>query len=244
MIQYERQQNILQYLEKHHTATVKQLAKTVYASEASVRRDLNLLEKQGVVSRVYGGVILSKYQNAVVPLVLRKQENISQKEWIAQRAAKLVSDGTTIFIDASSTAGRIVKYLNGLHNLRIITNSLNVVEEAAKNNIEVWSTGGKYFSANRALVGPYADNFLRSVNIDILFFSSQGITIDGKISDVSERETALRRVALENSKRKVFLCDASKIGVQRTFFLCTRFDVDDIICDKALPWEDENNENK
>ncbi len=244
MIQYERQQNILQYLEKHHTATIQQLAKTVYASEASIRRDLNLLENQGVVCRVYGGVILSKYQNAVVPLVLRKQENISQKEWIAQRAAELVNDGTTIFIDASSTAGRIVKYLNTHHNLKIITNSLTVVEEAAKYNIDVWATGGKYFSANRALVGPFTDNFLRSVNIDILFFSSQGITIDGKISDVSERETALRRVALEHSKRKVFLCDSSKIGVQQMFFLCTRFDVDDIICDEPLPWEVENGENK
>jgi len=237
MIQYERQLSILHYLEGHHAATIKQLSGAVYSSEASVRRDLNQLEKQGIVSRVYGGVILSKYQNANVPLVLRKQENVAQKEEIAQRAAELVCDGATIFIDASSTAGRIVKYLNSYHNLKIITNSVTVVKEASKNNIDVWATGGKYFCENRAFVGPYADEFARSINIDIFFFSCQGITEDGRISDVSERETSLRRVVLEHSKKKIFLCDSSKIGVQRMFFLCTRFDVDEIICDKVLPWK-------
>ncbi len=237
MMQYERQQDILRYLESRHTATIRQLAEAVYSSEASVRRDLCQLEKQGVVCRVYGGVILSKYQNAAVPLVLRKQENTAEKEWIAQHASEQIFDGATIFIDASSTAGRIAKYLNRYHNLRIITNSLNVVEEASGVTDQVFSTGGRFLRDNRAFAGLEAEKFVRSVNIDILFFSSQGITETGEISDASEAETSLRRTLLDRSRRKVFLCDSSKIGLRRMFFLCTRYDVDEIICDRTLPWE-------
>lgn len=237
MMQYERQQDILRYLENRHTATIRQLAEAVYSSEASVRRDLCQLEKQGVVCRVYGGVILAKYQNAAVPLALRKQENTAEKEWIAQRASELLYDGATIFIDASSTAGRIVKYLHRYHNLKVITNSLNIIEEASGVCEHVYSTGGRFLRDNRAFAGLEAEKFIRAVNIDILFFSSQGITENGEISDASEAETSLRRILIERSRRKVFLCDSSKIGVRRMFFLCTRCDVDDIISDKPLPWE-------
>lgn len=240
MMQYERRQDILRYLESNRTATIRQLAEAVYSSEASVRRDLCQLEQQGIVCRVYGGVILSKYQNAAIPLALRKQENVSQKEWIAESASELVFDGATIFIDASSTAGRTVKYLRRYHNLKIITNSLSVVEEAAGVCEQIWSTGGRLLRDNRAFAGLEAEKFVRAVNIDILFFSSQGITKSGEISDASEAETSLRRALLERAQRKVFLCDSSKIGVRRMFFLCTREDVDDIICDARLPWEIEN----
>ncbi len=240
MMQYERQQDILRYLERHRTATIKQLAEAVFSSEASVRRDICRLEKEGVVIRVYGGVVLSKYQNSVIPLALRKQENTTQKKWIAERAAGLVFDGATIFIDASSSAGRIVKYLRRYHNLKIITNSLGVLEEAAGVCERVWSTGGRLLRENRALAGLEAEKFVRAVNIDILFFSSQGITKGGEISDSSEAETSLRRALLERSERKVFLCDSSKIGKRRMFYLCSREDVDDIICETRLPWETEN----
>jgi DeoR/GlpR family transcriptional regulator of sugar metabolism len=79
-------------------------------------------------------------------------------------------------------------------------------------------------------------SFIRSISADIVFFSSQGISDDGEISDVSEEETAIRRVMLERAKYKVFLCDSSKIGVRKSFRLCSKDDVDRIICDVELPW--------
>jgi DeoR/GlpR family transcriptional regulator of sugar metabolism len=132
MLQYERQQDILRYLENQHIATIGQLAEAVYTSESSVRRDLSLLEKQGSVCRVYGGVILAKYKIANVPFMLRKKENITQKELIAEKASELLFDGATIFIDGSSTAGMLTKYLDRFHNIKVITNSSTVVEEASK----------------------------------------------------------------------------------------------------------------
>ena len=239
VIQYEREQHILSYLEGRHACTVAELARTVFASEASVRRDLARLEKEGIVCRVYGGVVLSKYQNASLPLSVRRQENVSQKERIAQEAAALVPDGATVFLDASSTAGRVGKYLSHVHRLRIITNSATLVETLSDTPHEIWLTGGRYLRENRAFVGAEAENFVRSINIDWLFFSSQGLTLGGEITDSSEAETSLRRVLLTRSRHKFFLCDSSKLGVRRMFTVCSRDDVDRIICDKEIEWEDK-----
>ena len=86
-------------------------------------------------------------------------------------------------------------------------------------------------------VGSATEEYIRGVNADLLFFSGQALSEDGEISDASEEETSLRRVMLTRAKRRIFLCDSSKLGKRRTFTICQKDDVDDIICDKRLPWE-------
>ena len=96
MIRYERQQKILEYLEAKQSATVNELARVLYTSEASVRRDIQTLEMQGFVNKIYGGVILAKYQNKVVPVDLRDGDNSTVKEELAKKAASLIKDGDTV----------------------------------------------------------------------------------------------------------------------------------------------------
>ncbi len=237
MIQYERQQKILAILEKKQTASIKELAGSVFASEASVRRDISELENRGYVQRIYGGVVLSKYKNSVVPVDLRDGENSAAKELVARRAAELIFDGATVIMDASSTVRRIVKYLDHRKNITIITNNHRIFTETANPEITLYCTGGVFGKRNHDFSGPSAENYLRSVSADIAFFSSQGISEDGEITDVSESETSIRRVMLSRARKKIFLCDSSKIGVRKVFSVCHKEDIDGIICDKKLPWE-------
>ena len=239
MIQYNRRQSILKLLEQNGSATVRQIAQAIYTSEASVRRDLEALEVDGYVRRVYGGAVLAKADNHITPVGLRDADNAAEKNLIAKRAAEMIPDGSTIILDASSTTRRILKYLDSKHGLRIFTNNLRIFEEIGSLDAQVYCTGGCYNRQNHAFVGPAAERFIGSVCADILFFSSQAISLDGEISDVSEEETALRRVMLSRAKKKVFLCDGSKIGASRDFTLCTKDDVDVILCNVPLPWERE-----
>lgn len=239
MIQYDRQQMILRLMRERQSATVRELSALVYASEASVRRDIETLEKQGFVRRVYGGVVLSEYKNSEVPISLRDAEHHDVKEKIARRAAELITDGSTILLDSSSTTRRIVKYIGHCRDLRIITSNLAVFSELGNLDVEAYCTGGTFRRKGHDFVGAAAEAYVRSVSADFVFFSSQGISEDGEITDVSEERIALRRAMMERAKRKVFLCDASKIGVRRVFTLCTKDDVDDIVCDVPLPWETE-----
>jgi len=102
MLQFERQQKILDYLETKPAATIKELAQTIYISEASIRRDIAQLESKGLVERTYGGVLLARYKNEVIPVELRDSESAAAKEKIAMEASKLIQDGDTIIMDAST----------------------------------------------------------------------------------------------------------------------------------------------
>lgn len=234
MIRYERQKKILEYLEGQQSATISELAKALFTSEASVRRDITTLEAQGFVNKIYGGVLLSKYQNSVVPVKLRDGDHSTVKEELAKRAAQMIRNGDTVIMDASSTVRRIIKYMGHLHNVNVITNNLNIFSECESKGIRLYCTGGTYSPHNHALVGPSAENYLRNISADILFFSSQGITEDGIISDVSEEESSLRKVMIEHSERKYFLCDSSKIGIRKTFTLCHKDDLTGVICNIEL----------
>ena len=235
MIVLERQQQILNYLKKKHFATIKELAERVWTSESSVRRDIKALAMRGLVRQTYGGVALPEYENAVVPLHLRDHSNTQVKEELAQRAAQLVFDGATVFMDGSSTVRRIVKYLNGVSEVKIITNNVGILAECQNPNIKIYCTGGLFLERNNICVGSAAEAYAGTINADLFFFSSQAISHEGEISDASEEETALRRVMMRRAKKNIFLCDATKIGEKRMFTLCTKDDVDEIICDVELP---------
>lgn len=236
MLQCQRQEEILAVLEQKKTMHISEFAKLLYVSEATIRRDLNTLEKLGLVKRVYGGVMLSKYAGSTdLPLSLREQERRPQKDLIASRAAELLHNGATIIMDASSTVQHMIPYLSDYSNLTVITNSMKVIDQLEGTDIRVFCTGGNFISRNRAFAGTAAIHMLKNIYADYLFFSAQGLSLSGEISDFSEEETLLRQVMLTRATKSYFLCDHSKIGQSFLFRLCDSTDIDGIICDRALP---------
>lgn len=175
--------------------------------------------------------MLASGQGGVVPVVLRDDEHSEKKERIAREAAELVRDGDTIMLDSSSTVRRMLRYLTDRRDLCIITNNSRVFETDLPKSFSLCSTGGSYRPENHNFCGASAEAYLRTVRADILFFSSQGLSEAGEISDVSEEETSLRKVMLSRATRRIFLCDSSKIGITRRFVLCTLADIDGVISD-------------
>jgi len=237
MIIYERQETILNYLKQNRFSTIKELSKIVWSSESSVRRDIKILEQKGYVKQIYGGVVSAEYENSVVPVNLRDSSNSAIKEKLAKEAASHIFDGATIFMDGSSTVRRIIKYIGKFKDLKIITNNQRIFSECTHSHIKLYCTGGLFDSRNSIFFGSTAEKYINTTNADIFFFSSQAISNYGEISDISEEETSLRKAMLNRSKKKIFLCDSSKLGLQKTFTLCNKDDVDLIICDKKMSWE-------
>lgn len=238
MLVYERQREILNYLKQKQFATIGELAKIVWSSESSVRRDIKTLEQKGYVKQIYGGVVLPEYEHSVMPISLRDPAHSAAKEDVARKAAEYLFDGATVMMDGSSTVRRITKYIGSFRGLKIITNNQRIFSTCDHPDVKLYCTGGLYIPQSHIFVGSVAESYINNLNADILFFSSQAISEDGEISDSSEEETALRRAMLTRAKKKIFLCDSSKIGHSRTFTLCTNNDVDVIVCDKKLPWEE------
>ena len=141
---YERQQQIINFMKEKHFATVKELAATVYSSESSVRRDIKALESAGYVKQIYGGAVLTEYENSVVPLNLRDTSNSATKEQIAKMAAQYLFNEATVIMDGSSTVRRIIKYAGNYSGIKIITNNQKIFDECRSNNLKLYCTGGMF----------------------------------------------------------------------------------------------------
>lgn len=233
----QRQQQILDYLSDNHFASIDEIAKSIYVSGATVRRDLQKLEQRGFVKIVYGGVVLSEYSNEVVPVSLRDRENTAAKEEIALQASQMIKDNDIIILDASSTARRICRHIKNRKNLTVITNNLRVCDELKSSDVSVYCTGGSLIRKHDCFLGHYAEEFMRNVSATTLFFSSQGILENGDIVDSSEEETALRKIMLSRVRNKIFLCDSSKFGKEHPFTLCNLENVTRIISDKPFKFQ-------
>lgn len=225
----KRQRDIVSFIEPRHFASISEIAANVYTSGATVRRELQLLERMGIVKNVYGGVVLCEYEKESVPIYLRDNENSAEKERIAALAANLIPEGSTIILDSSTTVRRICKHIKERKDLTVITNNLRVCQELKNHGVRVVCTGGSLIPKRECFAGHFAEEFLRRISADILFFSAQGLSENGDITDSSEEEIALRRVMFERSKQKIFLCDNSKLGKDFPFILCNVSETDKVI---------------
>lgn len=220
MFEIERLEQILELLRECQTASVKSLAKRMFVSEATIRRDLNELELHGLVKRVHGGAVLLDGANREVPLYLREQQSVEAKRKIAAEAARFLRDGQVIFLDASSTTRFLIKHFEAFKALTIVTYGLRNAQEMSNLNHKIFCTGGLLIQNSSAYAGDYTIEFVRNFNADIFFFSSQGVSEDGQITDSSCEETCVRRAMIEQSKTHVFLCDQNKRGFTYCYNLC------------------------
>ena len=220
MYNLERQEEIIRILERHKSMSVTKLANTLFVSQPTVRRDLNILENQGKVQRTHGGVVLRKASDAEVPLLFREDKNHAAKKAIAAKASALISDGCVIFLDASSTAAHLIPFLDKFHDIIVVTNSPKTSILLGENHIKNYCTGGLLLEHSVAYVGNEAEKFISHINADLFFFSSRGYTEDGIITDSSEREVVMKKAMLRNAEKSYYLCDKSKQNKKFVFTVC------------------------
>jgi DeoR/GlpR family transcriptional regulator of sugar metabolism len=235
MYEFDRLREIQNILMQSKSASVKMLGQKLYVSEATVRRDLNALEKQGLVRRVFGGVVLIEGDQKDIPFYAQLAQGDELKEGIALEAIERIKNGDVLMLDASSTVSRLIRHLKRFQRLTIITNSGLTMSGLQELDAKVIITGGLMMRNSQGFVGNYAEEMVRNFNADLFFFSCGGLSADGRISDMISEETSIRRVMLSHSRRRILLCDSSKFGRECCYNLCTTDDVDEIISDQPYP---------
>ena len=233
---YEREERILNALMEKDTMGVRELAGKLYISVPTLRRDLVKLEAMGKIIRTHGGAKLHKIPaDKQIPIVLREQEQNLAKDIIGRKAASFVKDGDIIMLDASTSAYSVIPYLTDFTDLIVITSSAKAAFLLGQMGIQTICTGGRMITHSFAYICDDAERTVRSYNADIVFFSCRGLSLDGKLTDKSIEENTLRKAMLQQARRKVLLCDSSKIGRVFLNTLCNVSDIDDILCDAPLP---------
>lgn len=235
MIPFERHQQILGLLEKHHSMTVKRLAELLHASEPTLRRDLVTLEEQGYINRVFGGAVLARYANNQLPLSARQQENRLAKADVAGKAAACIPDGSIILLDGSSTCHMMLPHLKRFQKLTVISHSLMICKSAMEMNHSVYCIGGATGTKDFTNTGYYAELMVGMLHADMMFFSCSGLSLEGEMTGVSEAGISYLHAAMRRANKRYLLCDSAKVGKTYPHHLGMIEDVDGIFCDVELP---------
>ena len=230
-----RQQQILELLEENGAVSVKDLTRRLFVSEATVRRDLCELEKQGALQRNYGGATSVLAINEQVPLFIREGLDGKAKNEICRRAAAIVKNGDTVFLDGSSTVQYLVTHLAHLENVTVVTYSIKTAELACQNHIKTYCVGGLLMENSLVCTGAMAIAFAEQFNVDVAFLSCKGVSEDGRFTDTSEEETAIRRAFLQNARTSALLMTQNKFGNTYLHTLCHARDVDYLFSDGEIP---------
>ncbi len=238
MLSLERQEEILEILNKNKSATVEELAAELFVSGATIRRDLRSMEKQGLIKRSHGGAMPFKSSAEESAFAIREQENTSAKRTIANLAVKLIKNGDSVFLDSSSTVGVTIPLLNNFNYLSVTTTGLrNALLLSQTNNIKIYIAGGQIQNHSNSIVGSDTMDYISRIHADISLISCSGINLQSGFTESSIEQAKLKLQMRKNSNKVAMLCDSTKFGKT---FLCTDFDFDDIdylITDKTPPIE-------
>ncbi len=229
----EREQFILEYLQKNGEAGVAELCRALFVSEPTMRRDLAALNNAGKIIRTHGGAAHRSIPGENLPQTYREREHSEAKLAIGKKCLSLINDGDTVMIDGSSTAQALLSVISEKKALVVITNSAKAAMLLDKSNVRLFVTGGEIATNTYAYVGSYAEDFLRSFNADVCFFSVRTLTPDGLLTDNAIAENAIRRVMLSRSKKSVLMLDSQKLGDPCMNTLCKIDDVSRVVseCD-------------
>lgn len=231
----ERHKLILEELKANPSVTVKELSKKLFVSEPTIRRDFTELHNKGIITKIHGGAIINTaaaYRE--IPFFLRENEKSIAKSEMGRRAAAMIEDGMVIMLDGSTSAYHIVPFLSQFKNLTVITSGAKTAVALAESNIRTFCTGGQMIIHSFSYVGKQAEDFVKNVNADILFFSCHGLDEKGRMTDNAIEEANIRRVMFEQSEKKILLCDSSKLGKTYFYNMGNVSDIDDVISDADI----------
>lgn len=214
MTTYKRRQTLIELLRRQSGIRVPEIATALDVSEGTVRNDLNALEADGHLKRVHGGAILTKQRHIDnTSFEKRHQKNTVAKEAIARQAAKLVQDGDSILLDASSTIYYFAMALETRQRLRVVTNGLDVARLLAKNpSNTVILIGGILSQDGSSLTGLFSEQAIQNLHVQKAFISASGFTIERGLTEVHLEEAQLKRKAIQTAQQVITLMDSNKLG--------------------------------
>lgn len=207
----DRKKEILSLLyNKNGVLKPEKLKEKLFISTSTLRRDLITLENEGLITRHHGGITLTKTSSSEASAPLRKMENQDKKLIIAKIAEKFVRDNMVIFLDSSSTVSQIVPMIKTRKNLTIITNGVNIASQLyLYSDINCYICPGLIKPKSYSVIGEYAADFLKNFKADLVFFSSKSVKTDG-IYEGDDSQAFCKRIMLNQSEKKIMLCDNTK----------------------------------
>lgn len=224
-----RQKQILNIINDKNVVSLQELVVILEVSEATVRRDLTLLEEKNLIYRTHGGATRRTAARGVEPTLLsKKSEYVLDKKQVAKFVCQnFVKNGETIYLDSGTSTYDMIDFLKD-KNVTVVTNSVYHLNKLIQNKIHTIILGGVIKHSTYAVVGANALAQIKNYSFDACFIGCNGIDHSFGLSTADENEAYLKHEALKNSKNKYILADESKFG-HRKFHKFADLDMAQII---------------
>ena len=209
----ERQQLIVEQLATRGEVSVAEVSARANVSPMTVRRDLDELDRLGVVKRVRGGAVSVLSRGYEPPFAVRAKLNVEAKEQIAAEAAAMVHRGETLVLDAGTTTLALARRLRGVHPLTVATPSLRIASVLAdERDMRIIIIGGVVRAGEHSVVGSHAQEHLAQLRFDKCFLTISGVEARSGCTEWNLDDAATKAAALASSREGIVLADAGKLG--------------------------------
>ncbi|MBE6047417.1 MAG: DeoR/GlpR transcriptional regulator [Clostridium sp.] len=233
MLPRERLEIIKEIVKQDKKLYVSKLSEKFNVTEETIRRDLEKLEKEGLVTRTYGGAILNiDKKNEEKKFLKRASENEELKKAIAVKAAEYITSGVTLAVDSSTTAMEILNLIKDRSDITVITNSVEGILELSDSYVNVLATGGVLKHNLKSLQGSIAKSTILNYNVDIAFLSCKAIDMKKGIMDSNESEAEIKKAMRKQADKTVLLLDHTKFNKSSFIKMFDFKDIDILITDE------------
>jgi DeoR family transcriptional regulator of aga operon len=234
----DRENQILKKLRHRGHVLLDQLTHDLDVSPASIRRDLARLELKGLVRRTPGGATLVEtllYEPFRYDSLFQKRvsHRATEKRRIGLAAAELIQEHETVGFTAGTTTTEAARVIRNRHNIRVITNAVNIAMELCNcEGLQTLVTGGfVQWAGSFSLVGHAAINFLQEIYMDKVFVAVCGIDASRGVTLIEPEESSTFRAMIRQGKQVIVLADSSKLGVVTPALVCPVSDIHMLITD-------------
>lgn len=240
-----RQQKIMEYVEEHGSVQVKELAEYLEVSEATVRRDLDELDADGLLERTHGGAVLRNDKTSSFERQHNERIVImpEEKRRIAKKAVSFINEGETILLDSGTTSYYLANELSNIPNLTVITYDLfiacNMILHPTSTMIV---TGGiRRQGFNNVLWGNMVEDCIRNIRVDKAFLGADAIDSDFGVSNTNILEANVKKLLLKAGKKVILIADHTKLNRVALVKVCDLTEIDELVIDNSV---DEENLNR
>ncbi|MGL6173149.1 MAG: DeoR/GlpR family DNA-binding transcription regulator [Cellulosilyticaceae bacterium] len=227
-----RQEKILEILKVKKNISIEKLCEILAYSSSTIRRDIIALQEMGLVKRDKGNVRLLVSNSKEKHFKLRSAENLDKKKIIAELVTDFITDGMSIFLDASTTTLQICSNLTKYKNLTVVTNGIEIVHYLIHHStVEIFMVGGYVREGSSAIIGEPAIDYIKQFNLDLCIVACTGID-EGGFYEPSLQQSIVKQNMIKQAQTSIMLCDSSKFNQKFKFTLAQYYEIDYLITDE------------
>jgi DeoR family fructose operon transcriptional repressor len=232
MFPAERQGRILEILAEQRGVRVSALSELLGVSEMTIRRDLERLESDGLLSRTHGGAILRQHIVEEPRYVTNVRTHTAEKDRIARAAAAIIQPGETVFLGSGTTASQVLAHVDRQLSARIVTHNVGALATSQDTSLDLIMLGGVFRSRSNTLEGAMAIEAVATLHASRFILGADGLSLEEGVTTASIGIAGVERAMVRQTRGEVIvLADRSKLGAVGDFVICGLSDVQTVVVD-------------